>query len=258
MNSAYLGNHLAVAKTLLGSKIFVSTKDQQVAPHILLDGEWEAWMTRAIHPYLRNAVFFDVGANYGWYCLVAKNAQARKIVAFEPNPDIFELLEATMKLNGISSDLYCAAVGETVDQMILNVNESCPGSSSIIDQDWAREWHSCEVMPLDDIAFKLFEKEPELLSAPVVLKADVEGFEAKVVMGAQKLLSRKTPSVTAFIEHHHDPENVFGFRDMLDFFEAQGFTLNLVSHDESIQRITREQLDSIPDAEMLCFRRFSA
>ena len=257
MNSVYLGGRRAVAKTQLGSKIFVSTLDKEVAPHILLDGEWEGWMTRAIHPYLKNSVFFDVGANYGWYCLVASHAHARKIVAFEPSPSIFGMLQDTMRLNGISSELHSSGVGASTSGMLLFEDDHCPGSSSFVRRGTERRT-TCNIVRLDDVADQIFQNEPELQRAPVVIKADVEGFEAQVVLGAKKLLSRRMPPVTAFIEHHQDPQGLFGFSDMLDFFEAEGFTMSLVEHDESIQRITREQLGSIPDAEMLCFRRFSS
>lgn len=262
MRSAYLGNRRSVVKTLLGSKIYVSTEDRQVAPHLMLDGEWEAWMTRAMQPYLANAVFFDVGANYGWYGLVAQNARARKIVSFEPNPFIFEMLFDTMKLNGIPSELHRKAVGNVEGTLTLHVNRKYPGGGSLVSENWVKLKDyfccQCDVVCLDAVADDLFLREPELRRHPVVLKADVEGFEAQVVLGASDLLSRKTPSVTAFIEHHQDPEGLHQCKEMLDYFEAQGFVLNLVAHDESIQRITREQLGAIPDAEMLCFRRISA
>lgn len=257
MNCAYLGNNRAVVKTLLGSKIFVSTLDRQIAPHLMLDGEWEAWMTRAIHPYLKGSVFFDIGANYGWYCLVAKHAGARKIFAFEPNLEIFELLEDTMDLNGIEAIISACGVGDEPKTRMFYPESERPGGASFLAFDVDNPYE-VRIERLDDVAEAIFKEEPELERAPVVLKIDVEGFEPKVVLGAAKLLSRKTPSVTAFVEHHHDPENRHGFSDMLDFFDEQGFTLNLVEHDDSIVKITREQLNEVPDAEMLCFRRISA
>ena len=269
MSSAYLGNYRAAVKTLLGSKIFVSTKDLKVAPHLLLDGEWEAWMTRAIHPYLKGALFFDIGANYGWYCLVAKHAGARKIVAFEPSKPIFQLLRATMELNGIPAEVIEAGVGDLYKTLRLYSDEKCPGSATFLNLAAARqqagigdlpipkEGYDVPVLVLDGEVEELLQREPDLKRAPVVLKIDVEGFEPRVVRGARRLLSRRDVPVTVFIEHHPDPEERFGFSEMLDFFEAQGFILNLVEHDDSIVKITREQLNEVPDAEMLCFRRIS-
>lgn len=258
VDSAYLGNFRAVVKTTLTdrSKMFVDTRDLSVAPHILLDGVWEEWFSNVLFPYLGNSLFIDVGANYGWFTLLAKSAGARKVLSFEPNPHIFELLIATVAINGMDpSCSYNMALGDVIELGRLLCNKIHPGSSTLLGDTGNRvDVHTDK---LDNILIQVFDKEPDLRKAPAVVKIDVEGFEPKVVHGGQQLFSRREPAVTAFVEHHPDPNNEYGFLDMLDFFESNGYVLGLVDHWEKIVKISRADLANVPDAEMICFRRIS-
>lgn len=69
---AYLGNNKALTKTVFGHKIVVDTRDMSLAPHILLDGEWEAWIVRVFLTFVKPGMnVIDVGSNVGFYSLLA-------------------------------------------------------------------------------------------------------------------------------------------------------------------------------------------
>lgn len=262
MNSAYLGDCRAVTMTVFGSKIFVDTRDEGIAPHLLLEGQWEEWIGSAMDNFLPGSLFIDVGANFGWYTLRAAKKGARKILSFEPNTRLFDLLKSGVRVNGVECELHPSALSDEPARWILQADLSAMGSGKCVHRI-AREGvvivsegteFVCRSQRLDFFVSDLLEREPQWADVPVVVKIDVEGFEPKVVSGGAELFKVKTRPITAFIESN--PEAV-GFVDMLEFFETNKYVLSLVEHTGAIRRIDRKQLAGIPPAEMLCFRRFS-
>lgn len=266
MNGVYLGDHRALAKTCFDHKIFVDTRDVSIAPHLLFEGKWEHWITSAMAPLLRESFFVDVGANFGWYSLLAAHVEAKKIVAFEPNPRLFELLSQTMLVNGIQCDLHRKAVGEEASEIELQVDWMRVGGATLLNRRRTMEgWEALlpdveekipvEVVPLGSVFTEVLEKDNALRSTPMVLKVDVEGFEPRVILGAQEIL-RELPC-TAFVEYHSDPNGECKLREMLDFFDSAQYRMARVLHDSKLKPIGRADLESVPEADMLCFRRFS-
>ena len=261
MNAVYLGNNRAIAKTQFGSKIFVDTRDLSLAPHLLLDGMWESWITEAVAAVVQGSVFVDAGANFGWYSLVADHAKARRILAYEPNPEIFKLLQDTMMVNGIQAELRQAAVGDESTRLNLQLNKELMGSTKLSPEslDYDPELHqpsglSVEVVRLDDELSKVFEQEPHLRAATLVLKVDVEGFEPRAILGAAETL-KAHENCTAFVEYHADPEGEGKLQEMLTFFEESRYQMGRVTHEAKVVAIGRNELSNLPDADMLCFRK---
>lgn len=85
--------------------------------------DWWAWQARTgrhepevgdfLSNHLRDGdVFFDVGAHFGQYTLLAARKCAR-CFAFEPDPDARELLQRNLERNQLCATLVAAAVGDT-------------------------------------------------------------------------------------------------------------------------------------------------
>lgn len=90
---------------LLGDYLaFVDTRDLMLAPRLVLDGFWEAWVTLALGRYIQPGFHcVDVGANYGYYTLLMAAACERggRVLACEPNPLLAETyLPRNVALNG--------------------------------------------------------------------------------------------------------------------------------------------------------------
>lgn len=266
MNGVYLGDNRAVSKTVYGHKIFVDTRDVSLAPHLLLEGTWEHWITSAMGPMLKSSLFVDIGANFGWYSLLAAYAKARKIVAMEPNPRLFELLSQTLLVNGIDCELHRTAAGEEPDKIELQVDWMRVGGATLLPRRRTMEgWEALlpeveekifvDVVRLGDVLEKLFAREPSLKDVSMVLKVDVEGFEPRVVLGTQKVLKEHL-NCTAFVEYHSDEKGECKLLDMLEFFDSNNYQMGHVNHDGKIVRIEKEGLGQLPEAEMLCFQRF--
>jgi FkbM family methyltransferase len=144
-----------------------------------------------------NDVVFDIGAYHGvWAVLLARHA--REVVAFEPNPGTFQVLEETIAVNRAGNVSACPlAIGSasgiadfwgTGSGASLRPGDSRPSSTSVM------------VETLD----RFVERRASL---PDVLKVDVEGAEYQVLSGARLCLAHAR---LVCIEVHFDELPRFG------------------------------------------------
>jgi len=81
-----------------GRRMFVDLWDSAVSTHLFVSKTWEPEETRLVSSLLREG---DVGANVGYFTLVASDAVGKsgKIFAFEPEPKNFSLLRKNVQVN---------------------------------------------------------------------------------------------------------------------------------------------------------------
>ncbi len=163
---------------------------------VIRHGCWEPRATAALIARLRPGGFaVDVGANFGHYALTLAQLLGEEglVIAFEPNPAAFELLAANARLNGYRNLVVeQAALGETNGALALITDTESPGGHSFSAANVSREGEAVTVPvnALDDyLARQGVTRRLDLL------KIDVQGFEAKVVRGAAKVLARDRPTV---------------------------------------------------------------
>ncbi len=66
--SVYVGNNMVLTSTLCSQKLYVDTRDVSLSPHIIIDGYWESWVTRAIQRLVKpGMIVVEIGANIGYY-----------------------------------------------------------------------------------------------------------------------------------------------------------------------------------------------
>ena len=93
-----------LCRTLGRFKMFTDAADGGIAPHLLLDGYWEYWITEFIcRNVARGETAYDVGAVYGYYTAVLADlvGSAGRVVALEPNPWLHSLLRRNVAVNGL-------------------------------------------------------------------------------------------------------------------------------------------------------------
>src|SRR5690554_953635 len=90
--------------TLHGHRIDVFENDyigRKIASNGLYEKENLELLNRILHR-MSHAVVLDVGANIGNHAL-SFSTQARQVYAFEPLPEVFEVLERNIEQNGITN-----------------------------------------------------------------------------------------------------------------------------------------------------------
>lgn len=93
-----------LCRTLGRFKMFTDAADGGIAPHLLLDGYWEYWVTEFIcRNVARGETAYDIGAIYGYYTAVLADlvGPSGRVVALEPNPWLHALLRRNVAVNGL-------------------------------------------------------------------------------------------------------------------------------------------------------------
>lgn len=84
-------------------KMYVDAADTSLAPHLMLEGFWQYWVTAFLCRNLdRGETAYDLEAGYGYFTLLMSElvgAEGR-VVALEYNPWLFQLLRRNLSLNG--------------------------------------------------------------------------------------------------------------------------------------------------------------
>jgi len=133
----------------------------------------------------RGDVFYDVGANVGFFSLLAAVlvGPAGRVVAFEPLPRNIDLLRANLGLNAVANvDIVTAAVAEKAGSTLF-ATEGSPSMGSID----APQGIEVPVVALDELVAK------GEIPLPAAIKMDIEGAESRALSGARKILETHRP-----------------------------------------------------------------
>jgi len=158
------------------SKMFVSSR--------LREGK----ELKIISKFIKNeGVFIDIGANVGYYSLMAAKLGAKKIIGIEPNPIVLNRFRENIKFNDLNKKIktFQIGVGEKRDTMELHLSNEDMGSSSIVTSSINSEKIKIKIIPLLELLKK------EKVKKVDVLKIDVEGFEDRVLFPYFDKLEKK-------------------------------------------------------------------
>jgi FkbM family methyltransferase len=148
-------------------------------------GIWEPRTTEYIETHLKKGqTFVDVGANVGYFSILASELGA-KVIAFEPSRENRELLEQNIKDNNCDVKVYSQALSDKTESGFLYTNKT-PGQCSLIGSG---DGEKVECTRFDDLK----------LPVPDMIKIDTEGSERQVLEGMQSVLTTDKP-ITLIIE----------------------------------------------------------
>ncbi|MGH9384222.1 MAG: FkbM family methyltransferase [Vicinamibacterales bacterium] len=169
----------------------------------------------------RSKVIFDVGANVGFYTLLAASiAGTSRVFAFEPLPRNLAYLNQHVQLNRLANvQVIAAAVGNASG--IVRFDDSRGPSMGLVTPRGQLE---VPAVALDELSASGDLPDPDLI------KIDVEGSEDDVLAGAASLLSRARPTI--FLATHGDEIH----RRCSDRLQSLGYSLEPLSSDELIAR----------------------
>ncbi len=208
VQSVYCGNSTALCRVLGQYLMYVDTVDRSVSPRLLLDGYWEPWTTVAlcklIEPGMR---CINVGANFGYFALLLADlvGPTGRVNAFEPNTRAFELLMASVEVNGFAHRVICEklAVSDWTGSAELHVADQCIGGGFVGTQQGTTSdgavLHRRELRTVDVKAVRLDDVVGAGQRVDLVIM-DVEGSEQQVWRGMQ-CVRRDNPGVVVIMEY---------------------------------------------------------
>lgn len=147
---------------------------------------------------LKSKVILDIGANTGYYSLIAKTINSNaKVFGFEPIPHIYKWYAENCKINSFEIDCFNVAVSDTSGEdtiYLANTTQNIYSASLI--EDFAVSHSRAKVHPLKitSISLKDFIIKNNIECIDL-MKIDVEGLELKVLNGMGIYLNEFRPSI---------------------------------------------------------------
>ncbi|MEE9166828.1 MAG: FkbM family methyltransferase, partial [Candidatus Neomarinimicrobiota bacterium] len=137
---------------------------------------------------------FDIGSAYGYYTLaLARLTRMGKVIAFEPQDELFELLELTIKRNSnlpITFELHNTRIGAESSGMTTS---------------------------LDDFVVRDEDRVPDFI------KIDVDGAESEILQGSRVVIQRFRPRFVIEV-HSYELEE-----DCVQLLNEYGYVCRIVN-----------------------------
>lgn len=161
--------------------------------------ELRGWLTT---PTVKD-IFVDIGANRGIYTIIAPTLFEYKAVhAFEPNPEVVEILKKNIELNNLSKQVtvHNYALGQQKGTVDFECDPMHKGGGRITDIK-NKSQMTVSVETFDSLAVTIPLKRISFI------KIDTEGFEFNVLAGMKKVLQEMGTGTCIMIEST-EPEKV--------------------------------------------------
>ena len=172
---------------LWGFRMQATTLDRLVYLYLnragYLGGELRALFEDRIKPGMR---VLDIGANSGLFAILFSRlvGDSGEVLAFEPDPELYAALEANCRLNSASNvRCYNLAAGSRAGEMVLSRSLLNAGDNRLSSERRREPTRPVvvKVARIDEIAHS---------GAVDFVKIDVQGWEAEVLDGMNRLLSQ--------------------------------------------------------------------
>lgn len=210
----------------------------------ILLGSYERDELTAMKPFLRDArTIFDVGANVGYVSrFFARNADAQ-IFAFEPNPNIFALLERNVSrtgkvracnfgLSNADAELPLFLAGD--DHSVASFADNYSAAFAALQENGRIGSVTAKLVRGDEFCAR------EKIETIDVLKIDVEGWEVNVLEGLHETIAR-SPRLRIFCEYNPRAQQCAGRGpgDLLMLLLQHGFVLSVLERG-ALRELSRD------------------
>lgn len=177
-----------IAVQMHGFQLYVGLDDWAVGARIAVKRSYEPHVTAAMCPLLMpGKVFLDVGANIGYYTLLAASrvGDRGKVIAFEPAAENQTLLRRSLAANRLNNvDLHPFAVADVNGIVGYGMDDS---NGRVDPGDPAASPLQVSAVTLDTF----LANEPRI----DVVKMDIEGAEDRALRGMSSVIRRHRPII---------------------------------------------------------------
>jgi len=233
------------AKTFWGDYfycIFPESKDIYFyGGYVWLNPELRLTKFIITNKFKEDGVFFGLGAHYGYYSVLLSYLYPKaKIYAFEPDPNVLEILRLNKRSNieiipkavtdkeGIlkfaSYDLLSSAISRLTSA--LNNLTNSPFS-----------FKNYKEIDVETISLDKFCEENNI--TPDFIKIDVEGAEFSVLQGAKNVLKNFEPIIALEILFKPFSEN---YKKSIEFLESLNYKMFAINDDGSLKEINPNKI----------------
>lgn len=186
---------------------------------------YESGTTRLLMDALKPGdSFIDVGANNGYYTLLASSlvGGAGRVWAFEPNPSSFGRLQRNITKNALSNvSAEMIGLWDSPGRGHLRVSLTDDGLSSLVTGDGKQV--EVPLKRLDDVYSG---------NGRVIVKIDVEGSELHVLLGMNRILNQ-SESVSLVVEWNSS----FGDFGLVSFLKSHFYVYRVIDTRKSYRLV---------------------
>ncbi len=228
----------------LPEKIFITLNPaEHIQQQLFWYGEYEKPLGTVLKNLLQpDSTFIDIGANIGYFSLLAaKAAPKSKIVAFEPVSYFFDALENNIALNHFKNiQSVKSAVGEKEEDRLiyLSAGNNAGMSSFHPPENYSGSNETVKVVTLDS----WFAGSG--LAKIDIIKIDVEGSELAVLKGMKEIITRFKPHILLEL----NPETLAYFKlttgDVLSFVSQFSYKPYLITEPGKLKELNTTEIIS--------------
>lgn len=221
---------LVLVERINGFKMLVNPRDAGIGTELIYSHIHEPQVTRLIPCMVRPGdIVLECGANIGYYTLLLSKIVGLKgkVIALEPNPEVFSILQLNLELNGIKNvETHQIAIGgkDGVGRMYL---KKASNLSSMLENEGESATDSIvvPVIRLETLYKKLG------ISSCNMIRMDIEGYEADFLKGNFEFLMKLHPRIV--LEYHIQKIGISKAETLLFDMEKNGYWIKLaIPRDE--------------------------
>ncbi|KAK3585310.1 hypothetical protein CHS0354_040258 [Potamilus streckersoni] len=160
--------------------IYPRERDIFISESLIAQGMWDSGQTNLIQTALTTfpeAIFIDIGANIGYFSLLAR-AMDRAVIAIEPVNENFLHLEESVASNNFSDEILLLrhAITDRRTPVVMGQNKLNQGGVPIVKEENRDVIHrnSLTSVTMDDLSHLVLANE-------VIIKMDIEGYECRAL-----------------------------------------------------------------------------
>jgi FkbM family methyltransferase len=178
---------------------------------------WEAMETAFVLDNVRPGdVFIDVGANIGYFSMLAAQRQPSQVLAVEPVGRTFDVLARNVRHNGLGGVIHPlnVALGSHASTVRL---VSTRGPKNHVEYAVGGNDRDLEKVEASLTTLDSLLKSPGSPARVDFIKVDIEGYEYEFLKGARETIARFKPMMLMEVEQHRlekfgvQASDVFGF-----------------------------------------------
>lgn len=236
---------------ILGYELYFDLWENETLSNIIRDnGYYSKHDINILSTYLKNGGYFiDVGANIGWYTIIASKliGDNGKVITFEPEPNNCRILNKNIHNNGCDNiNINTLGLGDESGIVPFYLNPENFGDHSISSTTHLRCFNPKDPKEIKVSMIRLDTYlDIDEFKKVGLIKLDVQGSEAKALRGMARLLEKYKPPILMEYSPAHlysagsSPFEIFAIIDIYNY------KINLINLDGSLSLINFTDLDKI-------------
>lgn len=207
---------------------FQLSPSSHLLTRILIDGHYEPELAALTLQYIDSQRdFIDVGANVGFYSVLASKALLnRNVLVIEPSAAAYERLLANLERNHVRKQciVFKGLAGSENIERDIQIIEGMEEYSSVSTQKhFAIKGKQALVERVLQSSLDSLVEQHQL--APGFIKIDVEGFEMEVLRGARETIRIHRPVILCEVSDELLAQNGTSTHELFAYLESFGYRL---------------------------------